>query len=242
MVEIADRERVPVAGAETAMAPGEADRSLPQLVYERVRQQIISGELRPGQRLIERELSEALRVSRVPLRAALPQLEADGLIKILPRRGAIVTELSMRDAVELFEMWEVLEVMAARRAARNAAAGGGAPALAASIDRAQRAIEAGDAEAAARETNDFHRQLHALADHRLLGGVMQFLESRQLRLARLVGKQGGDELAEHRRIYEAVREGDEELAAALVFTHIAQLRRAAVAELAGSLPEDIEQD
>lgn len=233
-----------MSSADAEVAPGEADRSLPQLVYERLREQIVSGSLAPGQRLIERELADALKVSRVPLRAALPRLEADGLIKILPRRGAVVTQFSMRDIAELFDLWEVLEVMATRRAARLMAASGGAGAeeLAASMERAREAVEGGDKAAAEREVTAFHTEVHRLADHRILDGVMRVLEGRRMWLGRSVGAQSEDELAEHRRIYDAIVTGREDLAAALAFAHVAQIRQQAMAQLQGRLPEEPDEE
>lgn len=80
---------------------------------------IMSGRLVPGQRLIEAELTSQLGVSRGPVREAFRRLAAEGLIEIVPNRGAVVRRLSMEEALELFEIRTELEALAARRAAEN---------------------------------------------------------------------------------------------------------------------------
>lgn len=80
---------------------------------------IMSGRFVPGQRLVEAELTSNLGVSRGPVREALRRLSAEGLIEIVPNRGAVVRRLSMEEALELFEIRTELEALAARRAAEN---------------------------------------------------------------------------------------------------------------------------
>lgn len=80
---------------------------------------IMSGRFVPGQRLIEAELTTNLGVSRGPVREAFRRLSAEGLIEIVPNRGAVVRRLSMVEALELFEIRMELEALAARKAAEN---------------------------------------------------------------------------------------------------------------------------
>ena len=86
-----------------------ARSSLPEAAAERLRTLIIEGELAPGARLNERELSERLGVSRTPLREAFRMLAADGLLVQLPNRGAQVVSLSREDARHAFEVMAALE-------------------------------------------------------------------------------------------------------------------------------------
>jgi DNA-binding GntR family transcriptional regulator len=97
----------------------EADSTslLPDVVYQSLRAQIISGTLKPGQRLRQEELSRELDVSRVPLREAMTRLAADGLIVLSPRRGYAVTSLQSNEILEIFELRAVVEEHAAYRAA-----------------------------------------------------------------------------------------------------------------------------
>jgi DNA-binding GntR family transcriptional regulator len=86
-----------------------ARSSLPEAAAERLRTLIIEGELAPGARLNERELSERLGVSRTPLREAFRMLASDGLLVQLPNRGAQVVSLSREDARHAFEVMAALE-------------------------------------------------------------------------------------------------------------------------------------
>ena len=88
--------------------------SLKQLVYENLRSRIINGELRPGARLLEGELSKEMEISRAPIREALNMLERDGLATIIPRRGAIVSIYTKDDVHDIWEMRSIMEPYAAR--------------------------------------------------------------------------------------------------------------------------------
>ena len=93
---------------------------LRQQVLEALRGSIVSGRLAPGQRLIERELIEMTGVSRTVIRESLRQLEAEGLIEIIPNKGPIVRKLSAAEAEDLYRIRAVLEGLAARFFAENA--------------------------------------------------------------------------------------------------------------------------
>ena len=95
---------------------GAADRPLSMQIYESLREAIIEGRIAPGTRLREQALADEFDVSRVPLREAIPQLEAEGFVRTLPRRGTVVTHLTMRDIHDLFDIRESLEALAARLA------------------------------------------------------------------------------------------------------------------------------
>src|SRR5450759_1094308 len=71
-------------------------------VYQALRNAITTGKLKPGERIVEDRICAELGVSRSPLREALRRLEGEGLVSILPRRGATVTDLTRRDLMDLF--------------------------------------------------------------------------------------------------------------------------------------------
>lgn len=98
------------------------DTELPQGqgAYRRLLDDIRSGALPPGARLRETDLADRLGISRTPVREAIRQLEADGLVVHLPRQGATIRSLDHAEVVELYEMRAVLEGTAARLAARAA--------------------------------------------------------------------------------------------------------------------------
>lgn len=96
-----------------------ARQALPEAAAERLRALIIEGELAPGARLNERELSERLGVSRTPLREAFRMLAADGLLVQLPNRGAQVVALSADDVRHAFEVMASLEALSGELAAQR---------------------------------------------------------------------------------------------------------------------------
>jgi DNA-binding GntR family transcriptional regulator len=108
----------PFAGLTVGTA-GAVDQSLPRMLYEQLRANILVGKLRAGQVLRQEELAQRFNVSRVPLREALSQLEADGLIEYRPRRGYAVAALDPEEIVELFELRAVIEEHAGRVAAQS---------------------------------------------------------------------------------------------------------------------------
>ena len=92
---------------------------LHQEVAVRLRQRIVEGHLEPGAKLNERELSESLCVSRTPLREAIKMLAAEGLVELLPRRGAVVALMSEQDAADTFEVIAGLEGQSGELAAER---------------------------------------------------------------------------------------------------------------------------
>ena len=90
---------------------------LREVVFENIRSAIQSGELRPGERLMEVQLAESLGVSRTPVREAIRKLEKAGLVTITPRRGVYVAEISLEDTENILEIRACLEGKAAELAA-----------------------------------------------------------------------------------------------------------------------------
>jgi GntR family transcriptional regulator, trigonelline degradation regulator len=89
-------------------------------VLEELRQSIIAGRLKPGSRLVERELIAMMGVSRTVIREALRQLESEGLVEVIANKGPIVRELTLAEARDLYSIRAVLEGLAARLFAENA--------------------------------------------------------------------------------------------------------------------------
>lgn len=96
------------------------DEKLSSRAYELLKKKIIRCELKPGQRLVERDLVDDLGISRTPIREALTKLEREGLINTIPRRGCYVREFSLEEMDELYEVRLALEALAVRLAAKNA--------------------------------------------------------------------------------------------------------------------------
>src|ERR1044071_2934301 len=84
--------------------------------YKRLKSMIYDGRLQPGQRLVERDLSRTLAVSRIPLREGLIRLESEGLVRSVPNSATYVEDFSVTDVLEMYSMRLVLEPLAARLA------------------------------------------------------------------------------------------------------------------------------
>src|SRR3954452_10687708 len=101
--------------AEAMFAPA-VQQALHTQVYEALHRAIVSGALGPGQRVNEAEIARQMQISRAPVREAIRQLERDGLLVSLPRRGTIVATLAPTDVEEIFTLRADLEARAMVRA------------------------------------------------------------------------------------------------------------------------------
>jgi DNA-binding GntR family transcriptional regulator len=115
---------------------GRVSAPLREQVLSVLREAILSFQLRPGQRLIERELIDSTGVSRTTIREVLRELAAEGLVKTIPQKGAVVVTPSAEDAVDLYDIGAVLEAHLAERFVQHAS-----PAQAASLRRAFEQLE-----------------------------------------------------------------------------------------------------
>jgi DNA-binding GntR family transcriptional regulator len=117
-------EAVEKGGSVSQHKPKAAGNSsikpLAQQVAVRIRDMIIQDQLTPGQWIREQALADKLSVSRTPLREALKMLELEGLIRLLPNRGAVLTELTVAEVKEKLEVLAVLEALAGKLACKNA--------------------------------------------------------------------------------------------------------------------------
>ena len=87
---------------------------LRDVVFQTLRNAILKGELKPGERLMEIQLAQKLGVSRTPVREALRKLELEGLVIMIPRRGAIVADITIQDLNDVLEVREALEELAVK--------------------------------------------------------------------------------------------------------------------------------
>ena len=97
-------------------------RALHDEVMARLREMLIEGSIEPGAKLNERELSLQLRVSRTPLREAIKLLGAEGLVDLIPNRGAVAVKLTEQNILQVFEMLAALEAMSGELAAQRISA------------------------------------------------------------------------------------------------------------------------
>jgi DNA-binding GntR family transcriptional regulator len=192
-----------------------ASQSLVELAAQRLREDILSGALVPGERLIEEQLTRRFGTSRAPLREALRLLGQQGLVEHLPRRGVRVTELSRQDVDELFSLRDVLE-----RFAVQAAPIPPEPPVLAELTARLVMMEQAAVSGAALEQAEAHRQFHialvATAGHRHLQLVYEpvilklqlYMAANLRREAEVRSPQEG--VRRHQRLLEAIAAGDRE--------------------------------
>jgi DNA-binding GntR family transcriptional regulator len=189
-------------------------------VAQEIRSAILSGQFKPGDRLVEDRLAEEFGVSRNPIREAIRMLASEGLIEVNARRGAVVASLTAQEAEELLEVRATLESANARLAARRH----DQAALARLRDilaRGTEAIEAGRLADLLKLNDDFHTHLAEAGRNRVLADLMRTLRDRTAPLFRGVGLEfARDSWAEHAGILRAVIAGDAELASLLAYRHV----------------------
>jgi DNA-binding GntR family transcriptional regulator len=210
---------------ETAKV-GSAHQTLADAVTNELRELIVDGAFPAGMRLVEHNLADQLEVSRVPLREAIMQLEAEGLVRRIPRRGTVVATLTATDVVELFDVRESLEALAAGLAALRAKPSDLAV-LARHLDQAQLLAERGEAKEIARHNVAFHAEIIKIAGSALLESMMSPLQSRMRWLFRILTASDQDQdvmCQEHSEIYNVIASGDREHAEKLAREHIARTR------------------
>ena len=206
-------------------ASGRTERSLAAGAYEWLRERIIDGTLKPGERIREREVAEELRVSRIPVREALPQLESEGYIVVLPRRGAIVARMTIQDVTELFDIRSSLEVLAARLAAQACRSGADATALEDSFRDAAAALSSEHEPRIADANSRLHEEILALTGNRQLQKLMVPVNGHVRRLFHIARDRDQHvQHTEHEALVRAIVEGHPDLAAALAFAHVEHSR------------------
>lgn len=211
--------------------------TLSSQVYTMLRQRIVVGDYPPGMRLTERNLAEVLGVSRVPLREALPQLEADGFITTSIRRGATVTQLTMRDIVELFDVRLGMEVHAARLAARHAGLGRSSDALTEIMARADEVLLRNDSSVITSTNAKLHEEIIRLSDNSLLSAMMRPLIGRMRWVFTMTSDRDPTvQCREHHELVDAICAGDQDLAASLAYAHVERGRQPTIAALQAVLP------
>ncbi|MDD7933986.1 GntR family transcriptional regulator [Actinomycetospora straminea] len=206
---------------------------LREQVTDRVRQAILDLRLRPGERLIERELTESLGVSRATVREVIRQLAAEGLVTVVPQRGAEVTSLSASDAADIYEMRASLEALAVRRFVQRAG-DEQVRALRAAVDEIARSADGGGDHLGAKD-----RFYEVLMDGSASGPLQQTLAGLQarvrlLRATSLSAPGRPAEAAEElRAVVDAVEARDADAAADACVRHIRHAAATATAQLRG---------
>jgi DNA-binding GntR family transcriptional regulator len=208
-------------------------RVLHEAVADRLRDLITEGVLAPGARLNERVLCEHLHVSRTPLREAYKVLAAEGLIRLLPNRGAVVSRLSVDDVVHTFELMAALEALNGELAAARATDD-----EIRELQRLTREMKAAHAQADLpayyRMNQAIHAAIAAAARNPVLADVYRTTNARLQALrfrSNLNREKWKAAMREHERIVQALAARDGALLGRLLAEHLAHKRDIVVAQL-----------
>jgi DNA-binding GntR family transcriptional regulator len=203
----------------------QSHRPLREIVYEELRNLILTGKIKPGTRMMEIELAEDMGVSRTPIREAIRKLEKEGLVVIEPRKGAYASELSVKDMEDILEVRANLEGLAAYLAAERMTATG-KELLNEIREKFQAAVAESDmAEMIANDTK-FHRMIVDSSGNNYLIHMVEQLQELVLRFRYVYYKdfkRAEDMIPEHKRIYEAITSGNGRSARFEAFNHIDKL-------------------
>jgi DNA-binding GntR family transcriptional regulator len=211
-------------------------------VLEVVRQGILDFRLRPGQRLVERELMEQLGVSRATVREVIARLASEGLVTNIPQRGAIVTVVTEEEAADIYEMRASLEVLATQRFIERVTPGQ-VNELRKAYEGFAAAADSGDLDQL-RAKDAFYKVLFEGAASEPLTQVLTMLQSR-VRLLRWTSLsapgRARETVGELREIVEAIEARDTDAAAKACARHVRNAARTALARMAES-PEGPARD
>ena len=209
--------------------PASLEGSLRDRVLDEVKERIIAGDLPTGARLHERNLSQELGVSRVPLREAILTLAAQGLVEMRPRVGAFVRPMTKHDVEDLFAVRMALEPLAASLAAVNRNEDQLAE-LARLVDAERSALVTGDDRRGSLVNADFHLEILRASGNELLFAIMAPVQSRIQRLFRRTITSMSEQLSDdHSEMLNALRAQDADQAAAVARRHVEDTREISIA-------------
>ncbi|MFJ2739598.1 GntR family transcriptional regulator [Streptomyces sp. NPDC087440] len=202
-------------------APPAAER-----VYDHIKRGVLDRSYEGGTLLTEGHLAEAVGVSRTPVREALLRLEVEGLIKLYPKKGALVLAVSAQEIADVVETRLLVEEFAVRKAI---------PASPRLIGRLEELLDeqktrafAGDLAEVAVTDRCFHAEIVRNAGNQILSRLYDQMRDRQLRMGVAVMEAHPDRIAlnitEHAEMLEAIRTGDADAAAACVRRHVSRVK------------------
>ncbi|MEU8618199.1 GntR family transcriptional regulator [Streptomyces sp. NPDC048623] len=211
----------PSPTAPAVKQPPAADR-----VYMHVKQAVLDRRYEGGTLLTEGELAQAVGVSRTPVREALLKLEMEGLLKLYPKKGALVLAVSAQEIADVVETRLLVEEFAVRRAVPAPA--GLVARLEELLEEQKRRAEVGDLAQVAVTDRCFHAEIVKHAGNQILARLYDQMRDRQLRMGVAVMQSQPDRvaknIAEHEEILERIRAGDAEGAAQCVRRHLSWVK------------------
>lgn len=206
---------------------------LRDVVFNTLRQAIIKGELKPGERLMEIQLAQKLGVSRTPVREAIRKLELEGLVLMIPRRGAEVAKITKKDLVDVLQVRAALEELAVKDACDHITEEQLQELKTASEDF-RRTLDGGNLVACAQADINFHEVIYRATDNRRLVQLLNNLREQmyRYRMETLKDKRTYRALvSEHETIRSALTRHDKDAAGEAIRIHIENQKKAILASM-----------
>ena len=206
----------------------ERPKSLSRMVAEEIKVAILNGVLKPGDKLVDTELTQPLGGSRTPLREAFRELAVEGYITVIPHKGSYVSTISEGEVLDLYSIPSVLEGLATRLATPLLKSGEGRASLLAHYEDLKKKSDQGEVDSYWAVNRSFHQFITSASGNERLVDLIenlrrQILKTRVITL-RFPGRLAGS-MDEHDEILQAILEGRERDAESLVIAHLEKQRQ-----------------
>ncbi|KUO50719.1 MAG: GntR family transcriptional regulator [Desulfitibacter sp. BRH_c19] len=197
-------------------------KPLREIVLEALKDAIVNGQLKPGERLMEQQVAEELGVSRTPVREAIRKLEIEGFVIMIPRKGAYVSDISLKDIAQVFEVRAAMEALAAGLAAQRIV-DEQVEQLERKLVEVKKAVDNSDLEGTIQYDTEFHEIIYSASrNDRLVQFLNNLREQIQRYRSASLASPGRlkDTLEEHKELVDAISARNVELAQRLAKEHI----------------------
>ncbi|MCQ2551521.1 MAG: GntR family transcriptional regulator [Clostridia bacterium] len=202
-------------------------KPLREIVYGELKRQILIGEIVPGTRMMEVELADEMGVSRTPVREAIRKLEIEGLVTIEPRRGAYASDISVKDMLDVLEVREDMEALAAALTARRITEEE-IDEMEAANEEYNKAIHSGSTDEIIKSDEKFHKTIVNITGNKTLVSMIETIQELATRFRYLYYDdftRYENMPAEHEAIIQAIKTGDEEMARQVAKDHVNRLKQ-----------------
>lgn len=199
-------------------------KSVRDLVHEYLRKAILTGEVKSGEKIVEREFAAKMKISRTPIREALRMLEIEGFVEYVPRKGVFAKSFDVKDVEEIYAIREAMETLIIKQAIKNIAKNE-IETLRRHTREMQQADAAGDRENVLLACQQFNMVIASAAKMPRVSSIINNLQDYLRQFRKVIFSQGARRsvaIREHQAILEAVIEKDEAKALTLTQEHLAR--------------------